>query len=647
VTWGIVWWVLTGIFLLNALRLRSHAAHLKALPPTAGQTSAGRTSAGQTSAGQTSAGETSASETSVGQAEAGQAPAGGAGGGQGWLWVTAEGCEVPELLRRQVEAYAASEELDVLDIVPRDLPAEQALQLAGGEDPARYRAKLLAAPLSAQQAVLVEERTWQRMELDGPHEELDPVAMNRVTLELKRHAPGSSDLVVVAGARAAGEDPAKRRAILRSRFGPLAGVFLWFPALRLALLVTGVVLFRLPGAVAAGVWCLAPAISLAGTAVLPRDLAWRVLFRWLLAPLDLVRSVTGRWRPAAGDVASDPESLRPVYEELLAGGTDRFFEPRRPDCPLCGSVELEAKVHAVDLLQRKPGRFVLEQCGACGHVFQNPRLSIEGLDFYYRDFYDGLGEEVTELIFGAMESAYRARSGMLDGSPPPARWIDVGTGHGHFCLAAHQWWPGTVFDGLDMSASIETAARRGWVEHGYRGFLLDVAPELVGRYDVVSMHHYLEHTREPLAELDAAISLLAPRGQLLIELPDPECAWGRALGRYWVPWFQPQHQHMMSIGLLEAALRERGLEVVRRDRCTKDQPVNITGALMLLTMHIAPRPGLPWRRRASVLSRLRFAAALLVAVPLVPVAFLFDRLSLLRLRRRRSNAYRVLARLAG
>ena len=33
--------------------------------------------------------------------------------------------------------------------------------------------------------------------------------------------------------------------------------------------------------------------------------------------------------------------------------------------------------------------FTLEQCGDCGHVFQNPRLTPEGLEFYYRDFYDG------------------------------------------------------------------------------------------------------------------------------------------------------------------------------------------------------------------------------------------------------------------
>jgi len=40
-------------------------------------------------------------------------------------------------------------------------------------------------------------------------------------------------------------------------------------------------------------------------------------------------------------------------------------------------------------------------------------------------------------------------------------------------------------------------------------------------------------------------------GHLMIEIPDPECHLGRLLGRFWVPWFQPQHQHLLSVARLE------------------------------------------------------------------------------------------------
>ena len=40
----------------------------------------------------------------------------------------------------------------------------------------------------------------------------------------------------------------------------------------------------------------------------------------------------------------------------------------------------------------------------------------------------------------------------------------------------------------------------------------ELAPTMAGAYDVVSMHHYLEHTREPNDELKAARRVLRPGG---------------------------------------------------------------------------------------------------------------------------------------
>ncbi|MHB8218897.1 MAG: class I SAM-dependent methyltransferase [Acidimicrobiales bacterium] len=360
-----------------------------------------------------------------------------------------------------------------------------------------------------------------------------------------------------------------------------------------------------------------------------------------------MRTALGRPElPPLGGTSVDPEELRPVYEELLAGGTGRFFEARRPDCPLCGSTELQGKIRTPDLLQHKPGEFVLVECGGCGHIFQNPRLSLEGLAFYYRDFYDGLGEEQLEFVFGASDTAYRGRAGMLDGRRSPRAWLDVGAGHGHFCLVAGEHWPDTRFDGLDMSDSIEEAERRGWVAKGFRGMFPELAPDLAGVYDVVSMHHYPEHIREPKEELDAARRVLRPGGYLLIELPDPESVYGRVLGKYWVPWFQPQHQHLLSLRNLEAVLTTMGMTVEVTERGVASQPVDLLFAVWFLVNRLAPAPDLPWRRPSGWYDRLWRNAVLVAAVPAFVLAFVADQvLALVIRRRRRSNTYRVLARL--
>lgn len=261
------------------------------------------------------------------------------------------------------------------------------------------------------------------------------------------------------------------------------------------------------------------------------------------------------------------EALRGYYEAELAQGVDRFLEPRTEACPWCGSAELKRRVRAKDVWQGKPGDFVLDECRTCRHVFQNPRLTIEGLNFYYKDFYDGLGQLRMEARFGGAGEYHRQRAEMVkaelanDGTTPK-RWLDVGTGYGHFAKHAREVLPDTVFDGLDMGDSVLIGEGRGWLDTAHQGMFPELAESLAGQYDVASMHHYLEHTREPKAELDAAARLLAPGGLLLIEVPNPSYRFAKAYGRWWLGLGQPQHQHLIPMPNLLQALTDRGFTPV-------------------------------------------------------------------------------------
>jgi hypothetical protein len=238
---------------------------------------------------------------------------------------------------------------------------------------------------------------------------------------------------------------------------------------------------------------------------------------------------------------------------------------------------------------------------------------------------------------------------MLKRFTTPRAWLDVGAGHGHFCRLAREIWPDTTFDGLDQSAGIEEAERRGWIDHGYRGEFVARAGELAGQYDVVSMHHYLEHTREPFDELDAAAKVLPAGSYLLIELPDPESSFGCILGRWWLPWLQPQHQHMIPVQNLVQALTDRGFSAVAIERGAAHQGGDLLFSLALALIAIAPDPRLPWLTTGPTRwRRLRHTTVWAVGRPLLVVAYLLD--ELLRQVVRRTcggNAYRVLARKDG
>ncbi|MCK9876355.1 class I SAM-dependent methyltransferase [Frankia sp. Ag45/Mut15] len=346
-------------------------------------------------------------------------------------------------------------------------------------------------------------------------------------------------------------------------------------------------------------------------------------------------------------VRPDPAQVarsRVAYQADLAAGLDRFLEPAQAYCPWCGAGDLVAHLRGRDVTQGKPGTFRYDRCTACGHIFQNPRLSLDGLDFYYRDFYDGLGASALEELFGFDDRVYleRARQAI----PTPRRWLDVGGGHGHFCNSARSIWPSTRFDLLDMGGGVEQARRRGWADEVYRGQFPELADGLKGQYDILSMFHYLEHTREPQAELDAAARVLSPGAHLLIEVPNPHSPAARWYGSMWPGWLIPQHQHLIPAANLVAALEERGFETSGPIFGEVHQPGDPLSVPFGFLQTRAPSPSNPWgSAEASTALRLRRAALATALAPAFAAGLVLDGVTRPYLTGgSRSNAYRVLAR---
>jgi SAM-dependent methyltransferase len=334
---------------------------------------------------------------------------------------------------------------------------------------------------------------------------------------------------------------------------------------------------------------------------------------------------------------AEPPPRVPSEQEL--------FEPERDTCPWCTSASLRPRVDTTDLFQNKPGQFHLDECTSCGHIFQNPALTIAGLNYYYDEFYEGIGEEMWEGIFAAGVEHNRNRVAAIDRQTTPKAWLDVGCGHGHFCLTARQQWPDTRFDGVDMSETVQEAQRRGWIDIAHFGLFTELADDLPRIYDVVSMHHYLEHTRDPRPELAAAAKVLLPGGHLMIEVPDPATPWARRLGRFWFTWAQPQHLHFVKCEELTAELERMGFEVVSVERGAATLGLDLSGAVVFGVQSLAASPHLPWLRRPPLGSRLKRMAVVAAAAPVFVAAFLADAVKDARPTTRRiGNAYRVVAR---
>ena len=134
----------------------------------------------------------------------------------------------------------------------------------------------------------------------------------------------------------------------------------------------------------------------------------------------------------------------------------------------------------------------------------------------------------------------------------------------------------------------------------------------------------------------------------MIEVPDPECRWGTVLGRYWLPWFQPQHQHFVPVGNLEAALEERGFTVVERHRTRANQALDLLAGTWLSLGQAVPRHGMPWQPRTTLARRAGRTAVVTAAIPFMLVTVLVDRvLGAVPRPDGIGNTYRVLARYDG
>ena len=567
--------------------------------------------------------------------------------GEDWICISATGVELDPRTWSTAVAWADAQGLDAVDLIPADLTVERTLDVLRQVDPATYRADPLGEGRTAGHAILVRTRVAERA--DPPPGPVAPAELIEVARQVKRFAPRTTDCVVAPHERAVDMTDDERLAVRRTVFDRYATVADVALTAELAVLGLGACGAPSVGLPALAAYLTQPALILGGNpaGLKPRDRGVLTPLRWFNGIRQLVAQ-RGASAPEAASIRMG-EELRPRYQDELALGVDRFFEPRVGACPWCAATDLTVRLTSPDLIQHKPGTFELDECRACGHIFQNPRLTIEGLDFYYRDFYDGFAGDEMERIFAAESSQYDGRAEMVAAeNPSPARWLDVGTGHAHFCLVAKGLFPETSFEGVDLNSAVEDAAHRGWVDQAYRGLFPDLAPELAGRFDVVSMHHYIEHTRDPKAELDAAAVAIAPGGLLLIELPDPDCAWGRFIGNRWMPWFQPQHQHFVSIDRLEAALEERGFTLLGRYRSPSNQALDLIAGLWLSLGQIVPRPGMPWQPRPTVAMRIRRSLVCTAAAPLVVVIMVINQIvKAFADADGAGNAFRVLARYDG
>lgn len=160
------------------------------------------------------------------------------------------------------------------------------------------------------------------------------------------------------------------------------------------------------------------------------------------------------------------------------------------------------------------------------------------------------------------------------------------------------------------------------------------------------MHHYLEHTVDPRAELETVATFLKPGGYLLIEVPNGHSPMAGLWRSMWFHWVAPQHLHFLPQENLEAELAALGFEIVERQGHEAHiVGVDFVASLFNVVNQLVRPVRWPWLPRPTRWARARRAAVVTASSPLFVVAALLDLLNLGVVRvTGKGNAYGLVAR---
>lgn len=223
-------------------------------------------------------------------------------------------------------------------------------------------------------------------------------------------------------------------------------------------------------------------------------------------------------------------------------------------CCLCGSGQL------VPLIEVGDWRIV--ECPRCELAILASRPTESRLAALYQETYfsaHSIGYANGQADDEKGVRGQRKRVGWVSAfAPAGARLLDVGCASGYFLAAARR--RGFDVEGVEVSEWAAGEAMRRFGVSVTVGQIGDI-PGPHPRFDVVTMWHSLEHTRDPVTTLATAHRLLRDGGILAIELPNYRSVDARGYGPLWSGWSVPYHFWHFSPASLSALVRRCGFDV--------------------------------------------------------------------------------------
>lgn len=251
------------------------------------------------------------------------------------------------------------------------------------------------------------------------------------------------------------------------------------------------------------------------------------------------------------------------------------FALERVCCMLCGSEHHSDIVATGSDFEYETSRieFTFVRCSKCGHVYLNPRPTIESAPLIYPKTYyavSGAHHRHARSVLGRVKDAVVGRriGKLVKDLPPNASILEAGCGDGSLLLALRKHRNDLQLTGLDLQISADTRQRMAALGiDAIEGALEDA--RLDRRFDMVVMNQVIEHLWHPRTGLLRANALLRPAGVLSISTPNLD-GYDRRLfkAHAWGGYHFPRHLNLFTSESLSRLVEECGFRPLRVVRLT-------------------------------------------------------------------------------
>jgi 2-polyprenyl-3-methyl-5-hydroxy-6-metoxy-1,4-benzoquinol methylase len=253
-------------------------------------------------------------------------------------------------------------------------------------------------------------------------------------------------------------------------------------------------------------------------------------------------------------------------------------------------------------------RYSVNFCPACGITYTLPRLDPDQLAAAYPKDYESWGASLRWL--GPHRKVLQRATSRLSGVLPyaelfhpdvinphrfgtPANILEVGCGSGAL-LVVMQSAGWTVLGIEPGPLAAEQARKRGIPVVQSSLEACNLAP---GHYNVIILHHVLEHVVDLNRSIDQLQRALAPGGRIYIALPNFESGARQFFGPCWIHLDLPRHRFHFTPDSLRHLLAQHRLKVVDEYHIYEVQQV--VQSVVNLYLNHAMATGTPSARRVE------------------------------------------------